>query len=99
MFSKGRTIIFLTGGVPDLVKKIVCRQENQEKIVCTTILKKKNCLHRKLKGKKLFLKQFLKEMFPYDVLYVIWNVCFNTATRDPMDPILDVGPVQGRLRG
>ena len=28
-----------------------------------------------------------------------WNVCFNTATRDPMDPILDVGPVQGRLRG
>ena len=56
-------------------------------------------MHRKLKGKKLFSKQFLKETFPYDVLYAIWNVCFNTATRDPMDPILDVEPVQGRLRG
>ena len=54
-------------------------------------------MHSKLKGKKLFSKQFLKETFPYDVLYGIWNVCFNTATRDPMDPILDAGPVQ-RLR-
>ena len=60
-------------------------------------IKKKS--HRKLKGKKLFSKQFLKETFSYDVLYAIWNVCFNTATRDPMDPILDTGPVQGRLRG
>ena len=37
----------------------------------------KNCLHnnlkkiiaQKVKGKKLFSKQFLKETFPYDVLY------------------------------
>ena len=49
--------------------------------------------------KKLFSKQLLKEMLPYDVLYAIWNVWFNTATRDSMDPTLDAGPVQGRLRG
>ena len=85
--------------MPDLVKKLPAGRKIRKKIVCTTILKKKHCLHRKLKGKKLFSKQFLKETFPYHVLYAVWNVCFNTATRDPIDPILDVGPVQGRFRG
>ena len=47
----------------------------------------------------MFSKQFLKETFPYDVLYAIRIVCYNTATRDPMDLILDAGPVQGTLRG
>ena len=57
------------GGVPDLVKKLFAGRKIRKKIVCRTSLKKKNCLHRKLKGKKLFSKQFLKETFPYDVLY------------------------------
>ena len=46
------------GEVPDLVKKIVCRWENQEK----------NCLHNSFKEKKLFAQKVKRKKIVFKIV-------------------------------
>ena len=51
------------GGVPDLVKKIVCRQENLEKNCLHNNFKEKKLIAQKVKRKKIVFKTVLERDF------------------------------------